>query len=214
MASPKGDLKKGGLSKDHVAKALSMVAYLEKRPEALEFLKPVDYKSCGLDDYPLIIKNPMDLSTIKKKVKGGKYSNLTEVVSDVSLIWENCRVYNQIGSGIVNHADKMQVYMKKFCAKHKLATETTETAETQQLEVGADTVSFENKVDLAKRLRKVNFEVLAEVVKVVESQCSDAVEDLDPERIQLKVDCLDRSTFDTLNKYLNAVQGEDTRKRR
>ena len=51
-------------------------AALESRAEALiqalvndyrsvEFRQPVDYISLGIIDYPAIIKNPMDLSTVK-----------------------------------------------------------------------------------------------------------------------------------------------------
>jgi Bromodomain len=73
---------------------------LEKKPEASDFLRPVDYKAFGLDDYPLIIKHPMDLSTVKKKLKSSKYSSVSEVTADLMLIWDNCRTYNQIGSVI------------------------------------------------------------------------------------------------------------------
>jgi hypothetical protein len=46
---------------------------LEKEEEAYDFLTPVDYKALGLEDYPLIIKNPMDLGTVGKKLKAGVY---------------------------------------------------------------------------------------------------------------------------------------------
>jgi len=71
---------------------------LEQQPEAYEFLYPVDYKGLGLDDYPLIIKNPMDISTVKRRIKQAKYVSLSEVITDLNLIWENCRLYNMVGS--------------------------------------------------------------------------------------------------------------------
>jgi bromodomain-containing factor 1 len=79
-------------------KALELIKSLEKIPEAVSFLKPVDYKVLGLVDYPFIIKNPMDLSTVRKKIKSDKYSSIEEVLEDLMLIWENCRTYNQAGS--------------------------------------------------------------------------------------------------------------------
>jgi hypothetical protein len=84
-----------------VKKITDVIRALEKKPEAQDFLKPVDYKALGLDDYPLIIKHPMDLSTVKKKLKLGKYSSISEVTTDLMLIWDNCRTYNQIGSVII-----------------------------------------------------------------------------------------------------------------
>lgn len=42
------------------------------------FRYPVDYKGLGLFDYPILIKKPMDLSTIKKKIKRNKYKNIID----------------------------------------------------------------------------------------------------------------------------------------
>jgi hypothetical protein len=79
-------------------KASSLIKSLEKLPEAVNFLKPVDYKGLGLSDYPQIIKKPMDMSTIRKKLKQEKYSTIEELIDDFQLMWENCRTYNQAGS--------------------------------------------------------------------------------------------------------------------
>lgn len=57
-------------------------------------------KALGLLDYPTIIKKPMDLQTLKKKVKNGKYKNNSEFLEDLNLIWDNCKTYNQEGSVI------------------------------------------------------------------------------------------------------------------
>lgn len=37
------------------------------------FMDPVDHEKLGLADYPRIIKRPMDLGTVRKKLEGGKY---------------------------------------------------------------------------------------------------------------------------------------------
>lgn len=52
----------------------------------------------GLYDYPQIIKNPMDLSTVKKNLKSNKYKFVEEVLHDLQLIWDNCKLYNAEGS--------------------------------------------------------------------------------------------------------------------
>jgi hypothetical protein len=77
---------------------LALVKHLEHLPEAFEFLKPVDYKTLGLDDYPLIVKKPMDISSVKKKLKQNKYNSVNDALQDLSLIWENCRAYNVVDS--------------------------------------------------------------------------------------------------------------------
>ena len=44
-----------------------------KKSKALYFLEPVDYKELGLDDYPEVIPEPMDLGTVQvlARVVGG-----------------------------------------------------------------------------------------------------------------------------------------------
>ena len=55
--------------------------------------------------YRNIIKEPMDLSTIDKNIKIGKYDNDTTLfLSDVSLIWKNCVTYNDPSSSISDWA--------------------------------------------------------------------------------------------------------------
>ncbi len=50
---------------------LKIVCIFISRPESLPFRVPVDWKGLGLTDYPKIIKKPMDLGTIKKKIESG-----------------------------------------------------------------------------------------------------------------------------------------------
>ena len=48
----------------------------------------------GLLDYPDIVKNPMDFSTMKRKLNEGKYPHFEDMFSDLQLIWDNCKLYN------------------------------------------------------------------------------------------------------------------------
>lgn len=45
-------------------------------------------------NYAQIIKNPMDLNTILKKLKAFQYKSKQEFVDDVLIIWKNCLTYN------------------------------------------------------------------------------------------------------------------------
>ncbi|KAJ9088120.1 hypothetical protein DSO57_1026250 [Entomophthora muscae] len=58
------------------------------------FLEPVDWEVLNLPDYPHIVKNPMDLSTVKKKFQSGKYTSALEFENDIRLIFQNCFKYN------------------------------------------------------------------------------------------------------------------------
>ncbi|KAJ3299782.1 Transcriptional activator spt7 [Borealophlyctis nickersoniae] len=56
------------------------------------FLRPVSKKEAP--DYYDIIKNPMDLGTVTKKLKDLQYNSKAEFAADLYLIWSNCETYN------------------------------------------------------------------------------------------------------------------------
>jgi hypothetical protein len=69
-----------------------------------DFREPVDWKGMGLTDYPLVVKHPMDLSTVNKKVNQGKYQSIEALCDDLQLIWDNCKSYNPPNSWIYETA--------------------------------------------------------------------------------------------------------------
>lgn len=60
-----------------------------------EFRQPVQWKSLGLTNYPEVVKCPMDLDTVRKKINGCYYDSHEQFVSDIQLIWSNAKLYNQ-----------------------------------------------------------------------------------------------------------------------
>ncbi|XP_025829249.1 transcription initiation factor TFIID subunit 1 [Agrilus planipennis] len=65
---------------------------LKTMSESWPFLKPVNKKM--VKDYYNIIKRPIDLETISKKVAAHKYHSRQEFLNDVQQILENCVLYN------------------------------------------------------------------------------------------------------------------------
>lgn len=65
---------------------------LKMMPESWPFVKPVNKKQ--VKDYYTIIRRPMDLETISKKVTAHKYHSRAEFVGDIQLIANNCEQYN------------------------------------------------------------------------------------------------------------------------
>lgn len=80
-----------------------IVCSMMSRPESMAFREPVDWKGLGLVDYPTIVKNPMDLGTIKSKIEADKYTTLDDIAHDVRLVWRNCMLYNRDGSEVRFH---------------------------------------------------------------------------------------------------------------
>lgn len=56
------------------------------------FTEPVDVDE--VPDYMDVVKEPMDLSTMRKKLKHGEYFTLDEMEADFNLMIQNCLAYN------------------------------------------------------------------------------------------------------------------------
>lgn len=87
-------LKHFKTSNETMRKCYKILLILKIHPKAGPFLHPVDYISLKLPDYPLIIKEPMDLGTIERKLLEGVYKEQADFVKDVEKVWENSLVYN------------------------------------------------------------------------------------------------------------------------
>ena len=75
---------------------------------AWPFLQPVDPVALGIPDYFNVVKHPMDLSTIRRKLDDAVYKALTEFEQDFRLIISNCRLYNPPDSDISMMATQLE----------------------------------------------------------------------------------------------------------
>jgi len=64
-------------------------------------------------DYYEIIKEPMDLKTMKENVDRGHY-DVQKFVDDVERMFKNCRVYNKKDTVYYKMADKLEGIIKPF----------------------------------------------------------------------------------------------------
>ncbi|KAI8811861.1 Bromodomain-containing protein [Cladochytrium replicatum] len=81
------------------------------------FLFPVDPIAQGVPHYFDIIKHPMDLSTVRKKLEQGEYGSMDEFQEDIRLMFRNCREFNLKGSEVYEMGVKLE---KIFDEKWKL----------------------------------------------------------------------------------------------
>ncbi|GAV68250.1 Bromodomain domain-containing protein [Cephalotus follicularis] len=58
------------------------------------FNSPVDVVALKIPDYFTVIKHPMDLGTVKRKITSGQYSSPMEFAADVRLTFSNAMTYN------------------------------------------------------------------------------------------------------------------------
>ena len=56
---------------------------LLENPNSDIFREPVDWQYQGLTDYPTIIKKPMDLGTIMRKLRENRYKNVRACLDEI-----------------------------------------------------------------------------------------------------------------------------------
>lgn len=54
----------------------------------------MDPLKLNIPDYFTIVKNPMDLGTVKSNLKSGQFDEPEEFVADLRLVFDNCILYN------------------------------------------------------------------------------------------------------------------------
>lgn len=67
-------------------------------------------------DYFDVITTPMDLHTIKQKIKTGRYDSLSNCVHDIRLIFVNCIKYHKRHSQIGKAGTSLKMLFEKRCS--------------------------------------------------------------------------------------------------
>ncbi|OMJ93626.1 hypothetical protein SteCoe_3321 [Stentor coeruleus] len=197
--------KRQGLSREESNRIQNLIKYLEEQNESMNFLQPLDYKSLGLDDYPLIIKKPMDLSTVKKNLKNTRYNSSEEIFEDLMLIWDNCRTYNMSDSPVYHHAESMERHMIRYCNMHGISIEIP-IKRTRSEPITND---YQVRLDFAESMKKLSPKKNNMIVECIQKMCPTAIISLSEGRLQIKVNALDSDTFNSVLKISNMALGEN-----
>ncbi|GAA6099473.1 bromodomain-containing protein 3a isoform X1 [Tachysurus ichikawai] len=151
---------------------------------AWPFYKPVDAEALELHDYHDIIKHPMDLSTVKKKMDAREYPDAQSFASDVRLMFSNCYKYNPPDHEVVAMARKLQdMFEMRFA---KMPDEPAEvsvagtaagagvvsksTASSESSGDSSSSDSSDSEEERATRLAELQEQVGAEQLKAVHEQ--------------------------------------------
>ncbi|KAG7402109.1 hypothetical protein PHYBOEH_005672 [Phytophthora boehmeriae] len=94
------------------------------------FNSPVDTTLKGLEDYLQVVRNPMDLGTIKKTLETGGYEGpggYEKFAADIRLVWDNAVLYNgeesEVGRAALALSDVFEQDYERFVAGRVRANE-------------------------------------------------------------------------------------------
>lgn len=78
----------------------TVLNYIWRSRWSYHFRNPVDAINLGVPDYHTIVKRPMDLNTIKKRLQNNYYWEAEEALQDFDLVFDNCMHYNMEGTPV------------------------------------------------------------------------------------------------------------------
>ena len=70
---------------------------------------------------------------MQKNIKNNKYSCLQEILNDIQLIWDNCKLYNMEGSEIYKMAIHCEKLVKRLTDKYFKPAQNTATKSSKIL---------------------------------------------------------------------------------
>jgi len=97
-------------------KCLDVLKGLQVHTHGWVFNTPVDPVELGLPDYFEVIKKPMDLGTVNRRLDNGQYHTIDEFAADVNLTFDNAMQYNEERSVVHDMAAELKA---KFQVDHK-----------------------------------------------------------------------------------------------
>mmetsp|Transcript_317 Transcript_317/g.838 ORF Transcript_317/g.838 Transcript_317/m.838 type:complete len:226 (+) Transcript_317:189-866(+) len=181
---------------------LEILKTLQSKTDAHPFLQPVDWKRLDLPDYPLIVKRPMDLGTIEKRMLEGFYSTANDFAADVRLVWSNAQKYNRPESDIYKMAETLSKFFdKKFTKVTKSIVKNK-----KRTQKGHREVTRSDRLSFADNMGQLSSEILGQIVESIREQCPGAIME-ESDAVEIEIDKIDSATLLDLNEYaINYIQ--------
>lgn len=83
---------------------------MKKHQASWPFRDPVSVDD--VPDYHLVIKEPIDIKTIEKKLTNNEYRDRDHFCDDIARIFKNCRIYNQPETSYFKCSNELEEYIK------------------------------------------------------------------------------------------------------
>lgn len=168
----------------------------------------MDWRGIGLFDYPQVVKQPMDLGLIKKRIETGFYKSVHDAANDVRLVWKNCMTYNADGSDFFvlaeNFAKRFEDKFAKLLKDHASAIEASKESANKSSDP-----SMADKHSFAKLLYRISKEELGKVINDLDEKCPAALtKNAAEDEVEINVDAISSGVFSDVNGYVRKCAGE------
>lgn len=199
--------------------------------QAFPFNEAVDWKKLKIPDYPQIIKRPMDLGTVEKRLNANHYHGIDDFAREVRLTFTNAKTYNVEFSDIHQMAKVVEAHFEDklgaaFKGKNKrsappeakgpvskrakaadsedeLSDVSHELPEEPTEEEKTRPVALEEKRDLNEKINLLKSDELGKMVDIVKDRCPKSIDQTKDDEIEIDVDALEPGDLRYVAKFVN-----------
>ncbi|KAK9711008.1 hypothetical protein K7432_008112, partial [Basidiobolus ranarum] len=122
-------------------KCRTILKKIAQHESAFEFLRAVDPIKQGIPTYFEMIKNPMDLGTVNKKLKSGQYQTKDNFRADVELMLNNCFTFNTPGTFVYDQAKNLSEVFQREWENQFGNPSTSNSVESTHVSIKAEPAS-------------------------------------------------------------------------
>ncbi|KAJ3151645.1 hypothetical protein HDU86_006064 [Geranomyces michiganensis] len=111
----------------------NVIRNLKRLKDARPFLEPVDPIRLGIPTYFTLIKQPMDISTIERKLRESTYGSAQQFAADVTLMLQNCFTFNGRESPVGQNGQALERAFAKQMEKLPLESKSEKRKRTSSV---------------------------------------------------------------------------------
>jgi len=228
LEKTEGHADHGSGGEDWHRKAKSILKNTMDHSQAFPFVEAVDWKKLKIPDYPQIIKKPMDLGKVEKRLAAGHYSSMEDFASDVRLTFTNAKLYNvefsdihQMAKGVEAHFEDALASvwkgkkrsagdmkgsakkLKKEDSDDELSDVSHELPEEPTEEEKARPVTLDEKRELNDKINLLKSDELGKMVDIIKDRCPKSIDQTKDDEIEIDVDALEPGDLRYISKFVN-----------
>ncbi|XP_034482413.1 bromodomain testis-specific protein-like isoform X2 [Drosophila innubila] len=140
---------------------------------AMDFMEPVDTAALQVPNYYTIIRRPMDVGTIIKRVQNRYYHRVDELILDFRLVISNCFTFNRPGDVVYRNCQKLERFFYRVLNKmprgeEKVSTKDPRAPGKQSFEKTSEAVQRQCREQIRKLQMSIAREEDKSICKTVE----------------------------------------------
>lgn len=214
-ASKKRKVEKKGM--DECSRILAEILKPKNRKITWPFLKPVD--KMQVPDYYDVIKNPMDLSMIQRKLNMKEYKSQEEFYQDIDLMIQNCFTYNEEGSEVYKCGQELRNLVKSAgehgegireqiaALKNKISAMEREIESLQAKLNNVKNYTVSDRVEIARKIERLPEASVTGVVRIIQKYKKDL--DLTQPEVEIDLKHLPNLAISEIERLISSSNKEN-----